>query len=306
MRRRPFLLLGATALSGQPVVLCADDFAMSPGVSEAVCRLIEDGRLSATSCMTVSSSWPEHASWLKPLSDKADIGLHLTLTEQVPLGPLPVLAPHGHLPALPQLMRAALSRRLDPAEVGAEAHRQVDAFEAAFGRTPDFVDGHQHVHQLPVIREIVLDLARTRLAGAAYLRSCWDAPAAIVRRGVAVPKTLLIASLGLRFRRQMSAAGLRANRSFRGVYDFTGPFAPTFDAFLRDLAPGTLVMCHPGVGEPSPVIGDAIAEQRPVEFEYLRSDAFIETLARRRAAVARFGSTPDSPDTPRAPADPRR
>ena len=91
-----------------PFILCADDYGFSPGVSSAIRDLIDRGRLSATSCMTMSPFWPDHASWLKPYADQVDVGLHLTLTDHRPLGPMPRTAPAGRLPPLPVLMRKAL------------------------------------------------------------------------------------------------------------------------------------------------------------------------------------------------------
>ena len=55
-------------------VLCADDFALSPGVSRGIIDLIARGRLSATGCMTVSPFWPEHAEWLRPLAEIPQAG----------------------------------------------------------------------------------------------------------------------------------------------------------------------------------------------------------------------------------------
>src|SRR5262249_7833626 len=92
------------APAARPIVLCADDYAVAPGVSRAICALVERGRLSATSCMTVSSHWAEHARWLRPLDGQADIGLHLTLTDHAPLGAMR-LAVGGRLPPLGTLMR---------------------------------------------------------------------------------------------------------------------------------------------------------------------------------------------------------
>ena len=269
------------------LVLCADDYGMSPGISEAICRLLEAGRLSAASCMAIAEGWAAQAGWLKPMAARADIGLHLTLTDHPPLGAMPATAPDGRLPPLPALMRRALARRLDRAEIAAEIGRQIDAFEAAFGAPPAFLDGHQHVHQLPVIRAAVLDALRNRLAGAAYVRVCWDSPWAILRRGVAVPKTLLIAGLGLRFRRMVAAGGLPANSRFRGVYGFGGdrPYAELFPVFLRNLVPGTLIMCHPGAPEAAPAMADPIAARRREEYAYLGSDAFLDALQRSGARL---------------------
>ena len=44
---------------------------------------------------------------------------------------------------------------LRPKLLTAEITRQFEAFAAAFGRPPDFVDGHHHVHLFPQIRDAV-------------------------------------------------------------------------------------------------------------------------------------------------------
>ena len=277
-----------------PFVLCADDYGMSPGVSEAICHLIQENRLSATSCMSVAPFWPEHAGWLREARGGADVGLHLTLTEYAPLGAMPRLASAGRLPELPDLMRAAFLGRLDGAEISAELHRQVDAFEEAFDEAPAFVDGHQHVHQLPIIRDVVIAILRGRLGGKAYVRTCIDAPAAILRRGVAVAKTTLIAALGIRFRRAALRSGIPTNASFRGIYGFAGApdYASLFDRFLRDLRPNTLIMCHPGASDDRWLGPDVIVAQREAEYAFLASDRLPHALSRANARIEPFGAPP--------------
>ena len=41
----------------------------------------------------------------------------------------------------------------------------------AFGRPPDFIDGHQHVHLFPQVRDAVLKVA-AEAAPDAWLRQC--------------------------------------------------------------------------------------------------------------------------------------
>mgnify|MGYP001373880324 CR=1 FL=1 len=41
--------------------------------------------------------------------------------------------------------------------------RQLDEFIAAFKRPPDFLDGHHHVHQIPRVRRLVLELFQRRI-----------------------------------------------------------------------------------------------------------------------------------------------
>ena len=273
-----------------PFVLCADDYGMSPGVSEAICLLLQQGRLSATSCMAVAPLWPEHAGWLRQARGAADVGLHLTLTEYAPLTAMPKLAPDGRLPALPRLMQAAYLGGLARSEIAAELGRQLDVFEDAYGGPPSFLDGHQHVHQLPVVRDVVLELLRDRLSGDAYLRTCWDSPAAIVRRGVATAKTLLIAGLGVPLRRKALRDRVATNSVFRGVYDFSrqADYPALFERFLRDMPAKALVMCHPGLHDPAWREPDVIAEQRVAENAFFQSERMPEALARNGLRLAPF------------------
>ncbi|PWC52303.1 ChbG/HpnK family deacetylase [Azospirillum sp. TSO22-1] len=270
------------------VILCADDYGLSPGVGAAIRDLIGRGRLTATSCMTVCRFWPEEALKLKPLAERADVGLHLTLTDQAPLGPMPRLAPQGRLPPLGTLMRLAYTGGLDAREIAAEVDRQVVAFADAFGAPPAYIDGHQHVHQLPVVRDAVL-AALARLPGA-YVRLCREPRLAVLRRGVAVAKTLLIAELGGPLAARARAAGIPVNSSFRGVYDFSGrvPFGDLMARFLEPPAERALVMVHPGIPDEALRAADPLVDQRAVEYEHLKGDAFAALLADKGVRLGRF------------------
>lgn len=283
----------------RPFVLCADDYGLAPGVSRAILDLIDRGRLSATGCMTTSPFWPEHAAWLRAREAAADIGLHLTLTDQVPLGPMPRTAPDGRLPPLGRLMPLALARRLDRAEIEAEIGRQLDAFAQAFGRPPDFVDGHQHVHQLPVIREALA--ARLAALGARergiYVRVCTEPAHRILRRGVQVPKALLISALGRGWAAAVGRSGLARNRGFSGVHDFSGkvPFGRLMARFLDGLPAGGLVMCHPGIPDDALRAVDPVVEARQEEYDWLGGLGLPALLAGRDRRLARFGACGPAP-----------
>lgn len=272
------------------ITVCADDYGLAPGVSRAIRDLIDLGRLQATGCMTGSPFWPAEATALKPLDGRADIGLHLTLTDQSPLGPLPDLAPQGRLPPLPALLKRALARRLDRGEIAAELERQFDAFEAHFGRPPDFLDGHHHVHQLPVVGDVVLDLWRRRMAGRGWVRSCVEARGAIMARRVSPVRALVISELGYGFRRRLRAAGVPHNLSFRGVYDFSGrvPFAELFRRFTDRPGARALMMVHPGVVDAALRAADTLTDQREAEYRFLASDDCALSLASRGIGLTRL------------------
>lgn len=272
-------------------VVCADDYGLAPGVNEAIAGLIAAGRLSATSCMTGLPDWRPGVPLLRAALARspADVGLHLTLTDQAPLSPAPTLAPGGRFPGLGQLLPRALARQLPAAEVRDEIRAQLDAFEDAWGAPPDYVDGHQHMHLIPTVREaLVEEVLRRYPAGTVYARDCRERPATILRRGVAVPKALFLAWLGSGFARLAGQAGIPLNQGFAGLHDFSGrvPFRDLMRAFLQHPGPRPLVHVHPGRVDPALAARDSLTTPREAELAYLASDAFAVDL---RAAGLRPG-----------------
>ena len=132
---------------------------------------------------------------------------------------MPRLAASGRLPPLPRLTALALARQLNAAEVAAEVDRQIDRFATEFGRPPDFIDGHQHVHQLPIVRDAVIARLK-RLPPTTYVRVCDEPAGAILRRSVAPARALVISLLGKGLRRRVRDNRIRANERFAGVRDF--------------------------------------------------------------------------------------
>src|SRR6266853_3225594 len=141
--------LATDAHSSRRWVVCADDFALDRGAIEATLALIKLGRVTATSVMADSPHWKAAAGELKDVADRADVGLHLNLTQALDAG-----TPTWRLPSL--IVRSLL-RGLPRWRVRDHVERQLAAFTDAFGRIPDFVDGHHHVHQLPVVRDQLIE-----------------------------------------------------------------------------------------------------------------------------------------------------
>lgn len=271
-------------------ILCADDFGLTEGVSRSILDLLAAGRLTAAGAMTNRPHWRRFATAFSAHASQADLGLHLNLTCAAPLGAMARLAPGGEFPKLGEVARSAMLSSDVRGEIAAEIARQLDAFEDAMGRPPDYLDGHQHVHVLPGVRGAVLAaLERRYPAGSVYLRDPGDSVAAIRRRGVAVGKALTIAGLARGLRRAAARRGIKVNRGFSGV----SPFDPARD-FTADLArfvvaPGPihLVMCHPGFVDAELPLLDPVVATRPVEHAALL--AFVPPpglLLKRFAALA--------------------
>lgn len=277
----------------RPILVCADDYGLAPGVSSAIAGLIATRRLSATSCMSGLGDWRRAAPELRAVvaAAPADVGLHLTLTDHRALGPGAGLADRGRLPPLGRLLRQALARRLPQASVRDEVRAQLDAFEDAWGDAPDYIDGHQHVHLLPGVREAVVEeVLRRYPAGRVWLRDCVESPRRIRQRGLAMPKALFIAALGLPLRRLARAHALPANDGFSGLHDFgSGPdFGAKMRRFLAVPGPRPLVHVHPGRVDATLQACDSLTTPREAELAYLAADAFPADLAAAGLRIARY------------------
>jgi predicted glycoside hydrolase/deacetylase ChbG (UPF0249 family) len=277
--------------SGVRIWLCADDYGIAPGVNAAIRDLIMRGRLNATSVMVVAPSFTRaearSLAILNSGAQRAAIGLHLTLT--APFRPLtPGFRPRRMegLPLLRDLFKAGLLRQLEREVLAAEIDAQLSAFAAAFGRPPDFIDGHQHAHLAPQVREEVLAAAKRRAPGA-WVRQCGSVQPAIKRLGD--PKGLILDWFSRAFRTRAEASNVPTNPAFAGTYSFRpdADFARKFPRFLDDLPDGGVVMCHPGHVDAELVRLDPLTDLREREYAYLAGDAFPAVLTARGLALAR-------------------
>ncbi|WP_112663132.1 ChbG/HpnK family deacetylase [Microvirga flavescens] len=268
----------------RPVVLCADDFGLTDGVSRGILELADQGRLSATSVMANMPAWPRNAAALKAYQGRISAGLHLNLTTGAPLGPMPGLAPEGRLPSLSTLIRRAVLRDLPLAELCVEIDRQIEAFETHFGATPAFVDGHQHVHVLPGIRRVLIEVLTARgYAGRLWIRDPSESWVSILRRSISAGKALVVSGFASGFGEAARTAGFSVNEGFSGFSPLTPETDPqqVFRAALGNLGPRPVVMCHPGYADDELRGLDPAVESRVAELNSLKSDAFGALLEER-------------------------
>src|SRR5882724_1070863 len=269
--------------SPRRIYLCADDYGIAPGVNAAIRDLVARGRLNATSVMVVAPSFSRaearSLAQLNEASARVAIGLHLTLTG--PLKPLTsIYAPLSDGAFLPvaTTLRLAAQQRLDMEAISAEVRAQFEVFASIFGRVPDLVDGHQHVHLFPQVRHAVLETTAW-IAPHAWVRQCGSMQPFAKR--LADPKGLLIDWLSREFRARAARHGIDVNPAFAGTYTYRldADFARIFPRFLEGMPRGGLIMCHPGHVDAELERLDPLTTLREQEYAYFRGDAFPGDLA---------------------------
>lgn len=259
------------------LTLCADDFGQSAAISQGILQLIGAGRLQATSVLSQGPDWPASAAALRALTAanqcRVDIGLHLNLThpfeQATPVRPLSFW------------LLASMARAIPRAAVRDSFLQQIDLFVRHAGHLPDYLDGHQHVHAFPVVRDVVMEI----------IDRCWQGQSK--RPWLRVPERLIGADAALKafvlrtstggFGALAEARGLRTSRHFGGLYSLQPDdgFEGRMKRWLREAPEGTLIMCHPGLTDGVRTdSSDPIAPARAVEFAYLSGAAFGEDCRR--------------------------
>jgi predicted glycoside hydrolase/deacetylase ChbG (UPF0249 family) len=270
------------------IIFCADDYGQNTTISQAIIMLLKKNHLSATSCLTTSNEWLTHAKWLEPYKNQADIGLHFNLTEGKPLSPqLKQLQP-AFLP-LSRLLIQSYLRQLDKNAIEAELNAQLDRFIEGLGQAPHFVDGHQHVHQFPVIRDALLNVYEKRLRSHGVYLRCVNNPG--IWPNVRVSgyfKQCIIQLTGANtFKKALIKKRIPHNQSFSGIYDFKDAeeYASIFPSFIQNAREGGLIMCHPGLENSAEK--DEIRYARQQEYRFISSDEFSQLCNANGVIVGR-------------------
>ena len=258
----------------KPLIINADDVGMHPAIDGAVIELAHAGIVTSASVMALGR--PTRTAIDALHAAQVDLGLHLDFTSAL------AHAAYGTSASLPGLMAAAWSRQLPRDRLRTAIAGQLERFCQLTGRPPVFIDGHEHVHQFPQIREALLDaLAFHGYRATVHIRDTrprrW--------RGA---KAAIIGLLGARtLRRQARAAGHPANGDFLGVYDLSdhADLPALWRGWLAGVPHGgALAMCHPAV----PQHGRSLEPFRLREYAWLTSPAFAALLRASGVAPAHW------------------
>ena len=210
---------------GTPPLLHADDLGLGAGVDHAIFDLNQSGRLDGASLLVNGPTAQRAIETWRQLPNPPALFLHLCLTE----GPRD--STNVDLPtSFGRLLLASClpwqRRRLKP-QIRRSLRQQISRYKQLTGANEIHLDGHQHVHLIPMVLDTVLGLAQSEQV--TWIRTTaeplpTDLPLnlwwACVRQGGAL-KWLVLQCLTRLARPKLRNANVVTNRSFAGVL-FTG------------------------------------------------------------------------------------
>jgi chitin disaccharide deacetylase len=244
--------------------LIADDFGLSPSVSSAIVELAVKERLSGTGCMVIFPDWLEASRALLDIPASVQKGLHLTLTDFPLLG--------KEMPAVKSRIVGALTKQSDGPWLQSACDWQLDRFIEAFGAPPDFIDGHQHVHLLPQVRDWII----ARFSNSARRPWVRGEPRLVTSNITGAYKSALLRLVGRGHSKMLRDAGFYVACPLLGFYDWKKgnvDYAAYSSQWLAQAADGAVIMCHPGHADDILLHRDSFTGGRQREFEHLVSDS---------------------------------
>lgn len=231
------------------LVVNADDYGLTAGVSRAILRSHLEGVVTNTSALTVAPAFATTMGWLDD-APTLGVGLHLAAVgEDPPLlsaAEVPTLVDRKGdftLSSIKMVPRLA-ARRVDRADLEREFTAQYEAF-CATGRTPTHLDTHHNLHLWPMVGELVSTLAER-----------WSVPAVRVPWSRApTPTGVGVRRFGRGLRRRLDAAGIWHPDDYFGIDEGGRLDTPTLLGLLGrlpdggddpDAVPTIEIAVHPG------------------------------------------------------------
>jgi predicted glycoside hydrolase/deacetylase ChbG (UPF0249 family) len=235
------------------VQLHADDLGLHPAVDRAILRAHQAGALGGASILATGPTFRQAAAQAR--SAGLPLSLHLAIVDTAPLSPpaevSSLVGPDGRFPPYfgPVALRAVLGR-LRQDQLRLELRRQLSRFAEAglIGPAGLLVDGHQHLHLLPVVFSALLELGPE--FGLTAFRLPRLSPAERRQRSPRAGGFRLAEALGRRAVRAGWAQALRPVPCWGVLYagHLTLERARTVLRSLPDHTTGQL-LCHPGDDE---------------------------------------------------------
>jgi predicted glycoside hydrolase/deacetylase ChbG (UPF0249 family) len=226
------------------LVVNADDYGLTEGVSRAILHAHREGIVTSTSLLTLTPAFATTVRWL---ADAPELGCGAHLAA---VGEDPPLLSAREVPTLVDkngrmwsswrvfLPRAAAGR-IDPDDLRREFGAQIEAITSA-GVEIDHLDTHQNIHLWPMVADVVLDLGEAQ--GVRTVR--------VTRSTERGPVGLTVRRLAARLESRLAARGWRWPEASTGLDEAgcldLGAMVTAIDRLAATGARTAELATHPG------------------------------------------------------------
>jgi chitin disaccharide deacetylase len=151
----------AQAAPGAYLIVNADDYGYFRCVSNGILKAAAHGIVTATGVFANATAFAEHATRLRDV-DTLDVGVHLNLTEGLPLTAelqSRLARWSGRFPGKFAMAGAIVTGTVQTEDVSREWRAQIERCLAS-GLRVRFLNSHEHVHMLPALFPVIKVLAK--------------------------------------------------------------------------------------------------------------------------------------------------
>ncbi len=265
------------------LIVTADDFGIGLQTSRGIIQAHLNGPVTAASMMTITGDHARASVELLSQAPNLDVGLHLVLTNcgEKPLAAhrsSGLLDRHGRFLSNARLWAKAFLKKLHARAIADEIAAQAQMFHTLLGRRPAYVDCHHHAHQLPIVRDALLEVIRHDLLPR-VTRITVEPPLMLKKIHSVRSKRRAAHFLGRRAAEKFSEAFLWSNEFYFGMlsaHDLRHPFP--WQGYLKNLKTVGVVewIVHPGLDDPTLAGRDAYGPQRITELHALTSPQGVQ------------------------------
>jgi chitin disaccharide deacetylase len=274
------------------LIVNADDFGISEPINNGIVEAHRTGIVTATSLMAVGRAFDQAIAWCRAVPT-LDVGVHLTLVAEKPLlhKRTSLSGDDGYFPAnIGLLLKRLLEGRIRLADIKAEWAAQIQRILDR-GIRITHLDSHQHVHALPGVARLTLDLAhhyRIPFVRIAYEDILPDRPLNLHALSRVMGAVILRASCMTSGLMGGRARKFRSSR-FLGFQEGGNLNLARLKRRLRSLRPGGVyeLMCHPGFTPGEPDVA-AWNYRHEMELSALSSPAIQSEIARHGIQLCSF------------------
>ena len=256
-----------------PIYTCIDDYGLGLSHNKIIREISRNGLVSGVSTFVGMANFGPEANALINVSKETsfEMGLHLDFTEFFPLIRRPIYLSSDFCCSI--VIIFSLMRLLNEHSIIESIEKQLKKFKLYFNKAPDFIDGHYHLHQIPTISKILIEILKKEKFNG-WIRSTkfqdnYESSLPMLE----TMKKRYLNHIGRKARKKF-IDNFRTNHLFDGYTNLksTNNYIEDFKKLLRSIGSPTLIMLHSGSSSDVVQIDGHSPQVRDLETEWLLGD----------------------------------